>query len=264
MPPEPPAAAPTSLRQRRRAAAVQEILGAAEQQITDRGPTALSLRAVARSLGMTVQALYHYFPNRDALVTALITKAYDDLADAVQEAVDAADATGEAGQAGIAAGGPELPRFVVAAEGYRRWAIDHPERFQLLYGAPLRDYEAPVEGPTTQALRRMSELFAAELFGRYTTAQLAAAETPELSAGLRDFADQPPRESMQVLPAPALALFLSAWGHLHGLVVLEVFGHTAFLGEHRAEIFRTAMRNLHDDLHRRVPAAGAAPGGRRK
>ncbi|RLL68637.1 TetR/AcrR family transcriptional regulator [Streptomyces sp. Z26] len=266
MPPEPPATAPTSLRQRRRAAAVREILGAAEQQITDRGPSALSLRAVARSLGMTVQALYHYFPNRDALVTALITKAYDDLADAVQAAMAEPDPAGEGerGDAGAAGEGPALPRFVVAAEAYRRWAIDHPERFQLLYGAPLRDYEAPVEGPTTQALRRMSELFAAELFGRYTTAQLAAAETPELSAGLRDFADQPPRESMQVLPAPAMALFLSAWGHLHGLVVLEVFGHTAFLGEHRAEIFRTAMRNLHDDLHRRVPAAGAAPGGRRK
>lgn len=123
-----------SLRERRRAAATQEILAAAESQIAEQGPHALSLRAVARSLGMTVQALYHYFPNRDALITALITKAYDALADAVQAAADATPAD------------PAVPRMVMAAEGYRRWAIAHPELFQLLYGTPLRQYAAPVGG----------------------------------------------------------------------------------------------------------------------
>lgn len=90
MPTDEQTAAPLSLRQRRRAAAVQEILDAAERHITEHGPAALSLRAIARSLGMTVQALYHYFPSRDDLVTALIAKAYDALTEAVQAAVDAA------------------------------------------------------------------------------------------------------------------------------------------------------------------------------
>ena len=135
-----------SLRQRRRAAATREIVDAAERHVTEHGPHALSLRAVARELGMTVQGLYHYFPNRDALVTALVTKAYDDLADAVTAAVDAA------------AGEPAGRRFVAATEGYRHWAVTHVERFQLLYGAPLRHYEAPAEGPTTQAMRRMGNL----------------------------------------------------------------------------------------------------------
>ncbi|MFD1270894.1 TetR-like C-terminal domain-containing protein [Streptomyces kaempferi] len=57
-------------------------------------------------------------------------------------------------------------------------------------------------------------------------------------------------------PAPATALVLSAWGHLHGLVVLEVFGHTSILGDHQAEIFRMAMRNLFQDTHSRIPVAG--------
>ncbi|MFD8866457.1 TetR/AcrR family transcriptional regulator, partial [Streptomyces sp. NPDC059590] len=72
-------AVPT-LRQRRRAVATQEIVEAAESYIAEHGPHALSLRGVARNLGMTVQGLYHYFPNRDALVTVLVTKAYEDLA----------------------------------------------------------------------------------------------------------------------------------------------------------------------------------------
>ncbi|MGC4985497.1 TetR/AcrR family transcriptional regulator [Streptomyces sp. DT193] len=235
---------PSSLRQRRRAVAVQEILDAAERHLAEHGPHALSLRAVARGLGMTVQALYHYFPSRDALVTALITKAYDDLADAVRAAVD---------NGGTQADGSVLPGTVVAAEGYRRWAIDNPERFQLLYGTPLRYYAAPLDGPTTRAVRRMGAAFQRELFGGFTPAQLAAADVPPLSPSLRAHLEHMPAESPEAaVPPAATALFLSAWGHLHGLVILEVFGHTDFLGDHRAEIFRTAILNLLEDVHRRI------------
>ncbi|WP_283134713.1 TetR/AcrR family transcriptional regulator [Rhizohabitans arisaemae] len=230
-----------SLRRRRRAVAVGEILTAAECHIVEHGPAALSLRAVARSLAMTVQALYHYFPSRDHLVTALVTKAYDDLADAVQAAVDSApDDT-------------VVPRLVLAAEGYRGWANANPERFQLIYGTPLRHYEAPVEGPTTQALRRMSAIFRHELFGEFSTAQLAAADTPELSSSLQAHLEHLPPDALGSLPPPAASLFLSAWGHMHGLVVLEVFGHTAFIGAHQAEVFRAAMRNMLEDVHSRIP-----------
>ncbi|MFD3581923.1 TetR/AcrR family transcriptional regulator [Streptomyces sp. NPDC058683] len=236
-------AAPTvlSLRERRRAVATQEILDAAGRHITEHGPQALSLRAVARDLGMTVQALYHYFPSRDALVTAIIAKAYDDLADAVQTALDTAPDD------------PDLPRLVVAAEGYRRWAIAHPEHFQLLYGTPLRDYAAPVEGPTTQAMRRMGGIFQNELFGGFTEDRLAAVETPELSPALLAHLDRLPSGDMGYLPPAANALLMCAWGQMHGLVVLEVFGHTPHLGDHQAEIFRMAMRNLLDDIRGRIP-----------
>ncbi|MEV0123311.1 TetR/AcrR family transcriptional regulator [Streptomyces sp. NPDC050703] len=236
-----------SLRERRRAVAAQEIVSAAESHIVEQGPHALSLRAVARSLGMTVQALYHYFPSRDDLVTALITKAYEDVADAVQSAAAAAD-------------DPDLPGMVVAAEGYRRWAIDHPERFQLLYGAPLRHYHAPVDGPTTRANRRMSEVFARELFRGFTRAQLAAADvrslSPEFLACLEELSPSSGDPAGgEALPPPATALMLSVWGYMHGMVALEVFGHTGFLGSHQADLYRMAMRNLLDDTHRRIPPA---------
>jgi hypothetical protein len=128
----------------------------------------------------------------------------------------------------------------------------HPELFQLLYGTPLRDYAAPAEGPTTRATRRMSSIFEREMFGGFTAAQLAAADAPALSPSLRAYLEQLPHYGLGNLPAPATALLLSAWGHLHGLVVLEVFGHTSFLGDHQAEVFRTAMRNLLEDVRRRI------------
>ncbi|NSL42744.1 TetR/AcrR family transcriptional regulator [Streptomyces sp. 8P21H-1] len=236
-----PATVLPSLRQRRRAAATREIMDAAERQIAERGPHALSLRAVARDLGMTVQGLYHYFPNRDALVTALVAKAYDDLAAAVTAAVDAT------------ADEPAAQRFLAAAEGYRRWAVTHVERFQLLYGAPLRHYEAPAEGPTTQAMRRLSMVFQREIFDGFTTAQLAAADTRELSPAVQAHLGPLFPHGSESLPPPAAALLLGVWGHMHGMVALEAFRHTAFIGEHQAEIFCMTMRDLLEDLHRRIP-----------
>ncbi|SOD61840.1 transcriptional regulator, TetR family [Streptomyces zhaozhouensis] len=229
-----------SLRERRRAAATREIVEAAERHITEHGPAALSLRAVARDLGMTVQALYHYFPSRDALVTALITRTYDDLADAVRAAVEAPPAEE-----------PPLPGLVVAGEAYRRWAVAHPERFQLIYGTPLRHYAAPVDGPTTQALQRMSAIFFGLMFGGYTTEQLASARIGPLSDAFLARLD-----ALGELPAPATALMLSAWGQMHGLVVLEVFGHTTFVGDERGEIFRMAMLDLTESLRARIAGEG--------
>lgn len=238
-----PAGAPLSLRERRWAVAVQEILAAAEDQIAENGPAALSLRAVARSLGMTVQALYHYFPSRDDLITALVTKAYGDLADAVQEAVDTAPEDSDP------------PRMVIAAESYRQWGVDHPERFQLIYGAPLRHYAAPAEGSSTQAVRRMSRTFQNELFRGFTMEQLAAADTTALSPALeRHLKEFLSPNALGGLPSPAVPILISAWGQMHGLVVLEVFGHTSFVGPHQAEMFRLAMLAMLQDVRRRIPA----------
>ncbi|AYN38591.1 TetR/AcrR family transcriptional regulator [Streptomyces dangxiongensis] len=251
--------APPTLRERRRATAVREILDAAELHITEHGPEGLSLRAVARSLGMTVQALYHYFPNRHALVTMLVTKGYEDLFAAVQAAVDSA-----AGAGGTAADSvadrPFVSRLLDAAEGYRRWAVNHPERFKLLFGTPLRGYAAPADGASTMAARRMSAIFQRELFGGFSLEQLAAADIPSLSPQFRAYLDHLPPDGPGVLPPPAIALLMEAWGRMHGMVVLEVFGHTSFLGDHEAELFHLAMRNMLADIHRRISGSAGAVG----
>ena len=81
--------ADSTVRERRRAETVREIKQAAVEQLAEVGVGALSLRGVARAVGMTVQSLYHYFDSRDALLTALIGDAHHALADAAQAAADA-------------------------------------------------------------------------------------------------------------------------------------------------------------------------------
>ena len=228
-----------SLRQRRRTAAIREILDTAYQQIDQHGPTGLALRSVARTLGMTVQALYHYFPSRDELITALIAESYHGLADAVEAALDVAPDAG-------------LPRFVVAAEGFRTWGIENPARFQLIYGTPLLHYQAPVDGATTAGARRLATVFVRELFAGFTDDQLARIDFAPLSPELLAYLGALPPEAIGTLPPPAVALFISVWGQVHGPVALEAFGHTAFIGPFAAEIFRTSMLNLLTDIRRRI------------
>ena len=75
-----------SVRDRRSAETVGEIKGAALEQLATAGTGGLSLRGVARAVGMTVQSLYHYFDSRDALLSALVTDSHHALADAAEAA----------------------------------------------------------------------------------------------------------------------------------------------------------------------------------
>jgi AcrR family transcriptional regulator len=84
-----------SRRDRVRAATVTEIKDTARRILVAEGPDGLSLRAIAREMGMTAPALYRYFPSREDLIGALIADLYDELTAAISTAAGAAgDAAG--------------------------------------------------------------------------------------------------------------------------------------------------------------------------
>jgi AcrR family transcriptional regulator len=121
----------SSLRARVRAEMSDEIKQAARQQLAAEGASNLSLRAVARELGMVSSAIYRYFPSRDELLTALIIDAYN----ALGEAAEQADAAVE--RADLNA------RFEAICHGVRDWAMAHPHEYALTYGSPVPGYAAP-------------------------------------------------------------------------------------------------------------------------
>jgi AcrR family transcriptional regulator len=213
---------------------VTEIKQAAMRELASSGPEGLSLRAVAREVGVSVQALYHYFESRDALLTALVADAHNALADAVTAA----------GEASV--GGTPHERTVAVGLAYRRWAIENRGQFLLIYGVPLPDYHAPEGGPTTAAAQRLGVAFSTVLFDGWTAEQLARvplpAGGPEFEARLTAAAGY----FEIALPPGALAMFISAWGQLHGLVMLEVLNHLPWLGPTVPDLFEVALLDQAD------------------
>src|SRR6188508_1883277 len=121
----------TSPRARAREQTMRDIVRIGREQLASEGAAALSLRAVARELGMVSSAVYRYVANRDELLTLLIIEAYDALGAAVEEA------------AAPAAGRSPAVRFVAAGRAVRAWAVENPHQYALLYGSPVPGYEAP-------------------------------------------------------------------------------------------------------------------------
>lgn len=196
----------TTRRERLRASTIDEIKAAALSQIAESGGPSLSLRGVAREIGMSPAGLYRYYDGRDALLTDLIADAYNDLADAVE--------------AGIASGGgTPSEKFVAGIHGYRTWAITFPNRFLLIFGTPIPGYAAPADGPTVEANRRMGEA----LFGIGIQAWRAGQmSVPALG---RDVTESERELAAQIdpdLPVELVPAMLGTWAHFHGVVTLEV------------------------------------------
>ncbi len=223
-------ASPVSRRERLRDATMAEIKATARRHLVDGGPEALSLRAVARDMGVTAPALYRYVDSRDDLLTEVIADLYDDLTSALEVARDA-EPPGAIG-----------PRLVAASWALRTWALAHPTEFGLLFGSPLPGYAAPSGGVAHDAARRFGMVYAA-LFGQlWEQRPFPCARTedldPELARQLAAYADS----LGSPLPPGAVKVFLECWVRLYGLVCMEVFGHLRFALDDAEPMFADMLR----------------------
>ncbi|MFD0867324.1 TetR/AcrR family transcriptional regulator [Tessaracoccus lubricantis] len=199
-------------RARKRAETERAILDTGRRHLARDGAAGLSLRAVARDLGMVSSAVYRYVASRDELLTLLIVQAYDSLGDAVDAA--------------LIPGASAEERFRQIGRAVRAWALDHPEQFALVYGSPVPGYHAPGEqtgGPGTRVTNRLLEAFSDMAPGR-------SDEDPRAAAALAPIM----RMVGQVHPglgASAMSRGLSAWLLVLGAVraeSFEEFGADAF------------------------------------
>ncbi len=211
----------TTRRERLRAATIHEIKAAALSQIAESGGPSLSLRGVAREIDMSPAGLYRYYDGRDALLTDLIADAYSDLADAV-----------EAGIAASAGAPPET--FAQGARAYRAWALTFPNRFLLIFGTPIPGYEAPADGPTVEANRRMGRaLFLAGFDAWLSGSQVVPDIGREPTRSESDLAALIDPE----MPAVLVPAMLGTWAHFHGLVTLEILHQLNWMYGDDVEVF---------------------------
>ncbi|KOX19499.1 MULTISPECIES: TetR/AcrR family transcriptional regulator [unclassified Streptomyces] len=219
------------VRARARIEITAAIKDEARTQLVAEGAAKLSLRAVARELGMVSSALYRYFPSRDDLLTALIVDAYDAVGAAAEQA--AADSAGQR----------PLDRWTAVCRAVRAWAVAHPHEYALIYGSPVPGYAAPRDTVAPAARVGLA------LIGIVRLAHAGEGlALPPLPDALRPEAGRIAADLAPDLP-PALAVALvAAWSQLFGLVSFEVFGQFHRVVEDRDAFFTAAARRLGQDV----------------
>lgn len=185
------------------------IIELGRRHLSTEGAAGLSLRAIARDLGMVSSAVYRYVASRDDLLTLLLVDAYTDLADAV----DRARAT---------AGDDWRAQLLQIAHAARDWAIDQPARWALLYGSPVPGYHAPADrtvGPGTRVVAAVFEAVASGIAAGDVVATSIAVSEPLSS----DFGRL---RAEYAFPGDdgAVAKCFMLWAGLIGAISLDVFG----------------------------------------
>ena len=227
------AAAPATARARARAALTEEIKATARRHVADVGASSLSLRAVARELGMVSSAVYRYFPSRDALLTALIVDAFDAVGAAAEHALEAAH-------------GRVVQRWLAVARAVRTWALAHPHDYALIYGSPVPGYEAPSDTVTPAArvslvaLRIVSDGVASGEIDCTSTASVPRTVHADL-ARLR-------AAGAPSVPDEVLCRALLMWTTLFGSISYELFGHFHRVIDDYDTFFDHQMRRAADYL----------------
>lgn len=234
-----------SRRDRVRAATVQEIKETARRLLVSQGPDAVTLRAIAREMGMTAPGLYRYVSSHEELIKHVIADIFSELADALEAAVAAA---------GVAAAGKELvagltDKMVAACREFRRWSLAHKAEYSLLFGSPLPGLCDEPDEIIDECGSRFAGVFFAlfiELWQRNPFPVPAPGEIdPVLRTQLELYLDAMsaflPRER---LPAGAVLTFLRCWTKLYGAVTLEVFGHLRFALDDPAPMFEYTLAEM--------------------
>ncbi|WP_197501703.1 TetR/AcrR family transcriptional regulator [Mycobacterium sp. 852002-51057_SCH5723018] len=196
-------------REESRAQIEARIVELGRRQLVDRGAAGLSVRAIARDLGMVSSAVYRYVSSRDELLTLLLVDAYSELADAVERARETV-------------GDLWSDDVIAIARATRRWAVAHPARWALLYGSPVPGYTAPAERTVAAGTRVVGALFDAVAAG-IATGDIRLTD---------DVAPQPMSSDFERIRQEfgfpgddrVIAKCFLLWAGVLGAISLEVFG----------------------------------------
>ena len=202
---------PTTPRARAREQTMRDIVRIGRAHLATDGAAALSLRAVARDLGLVSSAVYRYVASRDELLTLLVVDGYDELGDAVDAALGKVDPADHAG------------RTVAIGRAVRAWALAEPATYALLFGSPVPGYEAPAEqttGPGVRVIARLVEVWQDAWDAGVVSLDEGAVTPRRLSRDLARIR----RQMGLTVPDQLLTRAMFAWAALFGCVTWEVFG----------------------------------------
>jgi AcrR family transcriptional regulator len=232
-------------RERVRAELTREITEIARRHLATEGAVGLSLRAVAREMGMASSAIYRYFPSKDDLLTTLIIDGYNALGQAVEQADAGCDRADHGG------------RWRAVCHAVRDWALAHPHEYALLYGSPVPGYQAPQD--TIAPAMRDTVVFGrivgdAHEAGALTAPSGAAHVVPAVAEDTARIREQ----LMPGVPDDVVARAVTAWAGVFGWVSFDLFGQFHNVVEHRTALFDHSVAALGALIGLRPPVGESA------
>ena len=222
-------------RERLREDMFRQIKEVAGRHMTEHGAASLSLRAIAREIGVTPGALYGYYASRDDLITAMIATAMTALAETMEQARDEAPED-------------EAARLTAVGWAYRDWATRHPAEFRLVFGDPIPNYQAPSGGATVLAARRAGDVLLGIVSDAIRQGGTPPSLAPDETLAYRDPFGHWLADAHPDLTPEGVAFHLRALARLHGLISMEVYGQLSPLVTDAATLYRAELRALIREL----------------
>jgi AcrR family transcriptional regulator len=236
-------------RDRVRAATTAEIKQTARRILVTEGPDAVSLRAIAREMGMTAPALYRYFGSHEELVKHVCADIFTELAGDIRAAI---------ASAGAESGGDMTAKVLAACWEFRRWSLSHPREFGLIFATPLPGLHVQQDEITSEGGGKFGNTFFALMTELWHKQPFEVPGDDEIDYGLLQQLERY-RDGLgdlaAGLPLGLLLVFLRCWVRLYGIVSLEVFGHLSFALDDGRPMFELMLSEMAPLVGLRYPPA---------
>lgn len=233
-------------RDRGRADTDRAIRAQARALLVNDGPQAVTLRAIAREMGITAPALYRYYASREDLIEHLRADVCEDLAAELGEDL------------AVVADDDRIGQVLAVCRGFRRWALGHPQEFVLVFASPA---ESSANCPVGERGQDISGDSFGRIFLSVAGRVLASGPLvtppalsvpPSLLDDLTAFRGELLRviaETGVEVPAERLSVatayvMLQFWVRLYGQVALEVFGQYPFQVTDAEHLFEVMLSDL--------------------
>jgi AcrR family transcriptional regulator len=264
---QPGAAQPPSRRDRLRAATTEEIIQTARRLLVASGPEAVTLRAIAREMGMTAPGLYRYFDSHEELLrhvcAGIFLELGADIRQAIHTAVPDEDSVPHKNAGPDSENVKLTVKMIAACREFRRWALNHTGEFGLLFGVPLPGLDDGRYDVADECALAFAGTFFELFLELWNHLRFPVPEAGEIDPGLRGQLGRYRDALGTDIPEGAVLTFLRCWTVLYGAVSMEVFGHLRFALEDPAPMFELTLADLAGmvglSYPLRRPAAGARP-----
>jgi len=254
---EPGAASPPSRRDRLRAATIEEIMATARRLLVQNGPEAVSLRAIAREMGMTAPGLYRYYGSHEELVRHVIAGIFTELGADIYQAIHTAAPHGLPSTDTHEQVTVKLTiKMVAACREFRRWALNHKPEFALLFGVPLPGIDDGRYDIADECALAFAGTFFTLFLELWRLVPFGVPAAEEIDPGLRDQLVRYRDQLGADIPVGAVLTFLRCWTVLYGAVAMEVFGHMSFALTDPAPMFEITLGDLAALVGLRYPLPG--------